>query len=461
MQKKLIAVAIAGLASSGVFAQMNVTISGKIDMAVQNAYGTSSQTQKDALGNSLTGAGSQSGVGQVIANGTSNSTNFGTAAAALSAFTNASNYSAAGSQMSMFSPSTSMVSIKGTEDLGGGMKVDFNVQTDLFSDYGTGQAVPAADTASGGGIFGGAEAWVALTNSSIGQAKFGRMDNILITLAGAMDPWLGKAAGGINNMAVLPFASTQVNNAIQLSSKLGGLAFGYQYAMSENQGSVASTGAVNAPGGGSISTAFVYYKEGPLTVVGGQGVARDYNAATGVKLGAKFVGYALGATYDFGPAKLHTLLQTGKATRANNGVNCVAAGTTTVTTCETTSLIDSRTYLIGVTVPMGAHAFKASYINTDDRRNFDMDASSIGLGYEYSLSKRTTFYARAASVSNKNGAMFAANSAAGAKIVADSQALTGGANLNFGAGGNAINGINTVGSGLRTNAVMTGMMHTF
>jgi hypothetical protein len=79
----------------------------------------------------------------------------------------------------------------------------------------------------------------------------------------------------------------------------------------------------------------------------------------------------LGGTYDFDMAKAHL------AAGINKGV-----GT-----------IDSRDWLIGISVPFGASSVFASYIRKDDRSAANRDASQAAIGYSYAMSKRTNLYA--------------------------------------------------------------------
>ena len=53
----------------------------------------------------------------------------------------------------------------------------------------------------------------------------------------------------------------------------------------------------------------------------------------------------------------------------------------------------SRDYLIGASVPFGSHTFIASFIRKNDRTAANRDANQFGLGYNYTISKRTNIYA--------------------------------------------------------------------
>ena len=119
MQKKLIALAVAGLASSAAFAQSNVTIYGIADIAYVHSSSGSSKTN-----------GVDSG-----------------------------------------GWSSSRLGFKGTEDLGDGMKAVFTLEYGLSPDVNSGVGV----TATGGGN--ARQTWVGLQNS-MGTIKLGRQNSL-------------------------------------------------------------------------------------------------------------------------------------------------------------------------------------------------------------------------------------------------------------------------------------------
>jgi predicted porin len=71
----------------------------------------------------------------------------------------------------------------------------------------------------------------------------------------------------------------------------------------------------------------------------------------------------------------------------------------------------SRDVLFGISVPMGATTWMASYIRKDDRTLLNRDASQIAVGASYALSRRTDFYASLAKIQNRNGAAYTAANA--------------------------------------------------
>jgi predicted porin len=69
-----------------------------------------------------------------------------------------------------------------------------------------------------------------------------------------------------------------------------------------------------------------------------------------------------------------------------------------------TASTDGREVLLGLSAPVGPGKLMFSVMHKDDRTNFNQDASSIGIGYLYNLSKRTGLYSAYGHIWNRNGA---------------------------------------------------------
>src|SRR5690606_37490002 len=67
-----------------------------------------------------------------------------------------------------------------------------------------------------------------------------------------------------------------------------------------------------------------------------------------------------------------------------------------------------RSGMIGVSAPLGKGKIMANYTSIDNRDTDNADSNVIGLGYNYSLSKRTAIIARYVRVSNDHGAQLGA-----------------------------------------------------
>lgn len=268
MQKKIIALAVAGLASTAAFADTNVQIYGILDVGVghsQNSYNQSS----------LSPGGSNP-----IANPSDKFANTGVTG--------------------MFNGgmSPSRIGLKGSEDLGNGLKAVFKLETGVNPQSGSLMNGPGS-LAQNGGIntaagFGGAqvagdssisgqlfnrEAYVGLSSQSWGTVVFGRNNSLLLDAAGAYDPLNGSymfsplgysgvfGGGGFTQDA-------RLDSSVKYNVGFGnGLSLGALYKFGGQQ---AGTSAQSAT---QLSLA---YDNGPLGLVGGYSKNKDaLSVATG------------------------------------------------------------------------------------------------------------------------------------------------------------------------------------
>ena len=114
------------------------------------------------------------------------------------------------------------------------------------------------------------------------------------------------------------------------------------------------------------TSGFVKYASGPLMVSASLAARANGDDAWG-----------LGATYDFGAAKLFLAVAQNSHDEANVRPNDATA-------------VDRKTFDIGVAVPMGAGSIRAKYNNDDVKGG--VKTRNIGLGYWHDLSKRTMVY---------------------------------------------------------------------
>lgn len=360
MQKKIIALAIAGL-SSAAFAQSNVTIYGIFDIGVANYSGISNGTDGTnvARTNGTAGTGSST---QVAGN--------------------------LGYQ--------SRLGFRGNEPLGNGMTASWVAEMNLAAD-GNGAAQQAGTT--GLDITGSRQMLLAL-EGGFGKLTMGRQYTPFFNTVAAVDPFM---ANGIANAGII---HPLVNNTARASSSLrydspnfSGFSFGYLYGMSENYDKIATTT------GGHTMSWNALYGNGPLLVGAAQIHLADLTATSGItgslqnaiaanlpapNLGVALTSTAIGGTYDFGVVKLHV---------ANNRFKSTGLAVN----------LDHNDWLLGLTKVMGANTFKVTYNQANDKSVTNMDANHWGLGYEYAFTKRTSFYTTYAKVSNKNGAKYAVN----------------------------------------------------
>lgn len=349
MQKKLLALAIAGL-SSAAFAQSNVTIYGIVDVGVANYSGISNGTNGSgaALTNGTAGSGSST---QVISGGSANS----------------------------------RLGFRGEEGLGGGMKASWLAEMNLLTD---GNASAQGGGNTGLDTAGARQVFLAL-EGGFGKITGGRVYTPFFSTIAPIDPFGVAGIANVGQMQPIVANVARSGSALMYNSpSFSGATFSYMYGMSENYDRIATTV------GGHSSSWNLLYGNGPLNL----GVSQIHLADVGTNSAlVSAANLGIGATlttlvgaYDFGVVKLHAINTRSKTT--GMAVN-----------------LDHNDWMLGLSKVMGAHTMKLVYNRADDKSVTNMDATQWGLGYEYGLSKRTAAYATYSKISNKNGAHYAVN----------------------------------------------------
>ncbi len=336
MQKKLIALAIAGLASTAAFAQSNVSIYGVAD------------------------------VGGVVTDGETGKTGVAINSGVLS---------------------TSRLGFKGVEDLGNGLKALFTLEYGLTVDGNTTIGAGAGGTSV-------RQQMIGLTGG-FGTVVAGRLQTAGLDFTVAGSALGGSAAlGAINNVNLgsalgvgLINAGSRANNAVAyVSPSFGGATLAVNYTR-EPLG--AENGPNNANANATAVLAALNYANGPITAGAVYGVYSDKDSAAlagvvsaGTVFGALPAGldldkvkeFGLRGGYDFGVAKLQAAYQSQKI-ETNMGDNT------------------DKKWVLSATVPVSAKAaviaeYAQAKINdsTDSNKAYTLAAT-------YSLSKRTTAYA--------------------------------------------------------------------
>ena len=278
----------------------------------------------------------------------------------------------------------SRLGFKGVEDLGGGMKAAFQLETGFCADSAanTSGGTPAAqgNFCTGSNSFMGRQAHGDLTGS-FGALSAGRQYSFDFLNLTTTDPFgTGLAGQTANSNAtattyLVDPGAIRLNNSVQYTTpNMAGFTASAEVSFGETTG--------NWEGGREVGGALTY-ASGPAYV---SLTYYDKNNANGSGTAQK--DYLLGATYDFGVVKVHGLIQ--KVTGSPTGA----------------AAVDWYAYMAGVTVPLGGGNLLASVIEHDDRTSFNRDATQVGIGYMYPLSKRTSVYTAVARVSDKNGAPY-------------------------------------------------------
>ncbi len=292
--------------------------------------------------------------------------------------------------------------IRGTEDLGGGLKANFIFEQGIdISDNSSPQGSIGGGASLGPGAVGGTNsaphsssgsrlfgriATVGLSGA-FGEVRFGRGYNPLFLVQATADPFGAGFVGQVSNIYVNN--SIRNDNAIYYDTprfsgfQLSGV---YQFGESTTNNTTPVAGG-QAKRGNDRYGAGATYANGPIYVGIGYEQRKanfdNYRVRTG----------DVAATYDFGIVKLHALYW---RTRDDNPV--VPVGATPAILASQVTLHESA-YNFGVTVPFGAWTFLGQYGHLNDKSSYNSGlaygnpkVNYYSAGFRYSLSKRTILY---------------------------------------------------------------------
>jgi|APFre7841882630_1041343.scaffolds.fasta_scaffold02718_6 predicted porin len=364
MQKKLIALAVAGLASTAAFAQTNVTIYGIVDYGYTYRF--------DARG----------------------------ADSLINADRHSFNKPNSASQLNGGQQSGNRLGFKGTEDLGNGLKAVFLLEQGFNLDTGT--------QAGGGDQMFNRQAYVGLSGN-FGTAVGGRLYTPHYTFVSGIDPFgagqLGSyrnvfSPSGSTNIGNTSYASLmdplRVDNAIAyISPSFGG--FSVTAAFSNNAGGLPTSATTNSGGADSTNnnaqnnTVYAIlgqYTGGALTAGLNYHII-EMGTAVSQGLNVKNVqNIDFGGTYDFKVVKVAALYSwneidyTSRIQGQKNGT--------------------INNYMLGATVPLGKFSVLGSYIYSDGNKEAGGVAQQLALGGTYAMSKRTNLYSSYAFIDNSD-----------------------------------------------------------
>jgi predicted porin len=275
----------------------------------------------------------------------------------------------------------SQLGFKGTEDLGGGYKSAFLIETGYCADSAIaggltpggpgGETVGSPNFCSGSNNFMGRQARLELAGP-FGAVSAGRQFALGYITMLRTDPFLG-TAGQMNN--IIDPSGFRLNNSVRYATPVvAGFGASVDVAFGEVtgnwKGSRETGGSLDYDLGDAHAHA-IYYK---VDNANGVGTAKQ--------------NIMLAGTYDFGFVRLHGLAQ--KTTGAPTGK----------------ARLNTLAYMLGVSVPIGAGRLQASYVEGDDRTAANKDANQIAIGYLYYLSKSVSMYTAWGRIRNEHGALF-------------------------------------------------------
>lgn len=282
------------------------------------------------------------------------------------------------------SNSTSRLIVRGTEDLGGGLSAGFHLEHGLLLDNGS----PAQATQ-----FWDRRSTVSLVAAQWGEIRAGR--DFVPSYVGwsRYDPFSYVGVASSSNFVSAtpngpiraafgsnPNSTVRSSNAVQwlLPGGLGGLEGGMLVAAGE--------GGTVANGQHKVRGLRIGYVAGPVNLSAAH--TRSENDLTTASGALKDT--ALGASYDFGPARVSLAWRRFEqaAAKQNN-------------------------LMVGAWVPIGSGEVKLSWNRADlsgrvGATTLDAnDSRQIGLGYVHNLSKRSALYATLARIDNQGAATYA------------------------------------------------------
>ena len=267
---------------------------------------------------------------------------------------------------------TSFVGFKGSEDLGGGLKAKFSIESFLRADTG-------ASGRFAGDVFWARAAWVGLSGD-FGTTTLGRTTNQFFVSTLIFNAFTDSFGYSPSIRQVLTPSSVHPqmlawlgdtgwsNSILYASPNVGGFSFNLQTALGEGTSKGRNVGA-NA-----------LYFNGPFAATAAyQRVEQGVSSFTPTIQSAGFnnqTSAQVGASYDFGVVKLM-------------GQYSVVTTTATVGT-------KSKIYGIGASAPLGVGKLLAQYGNAKNDfggTKADLVNKTLTLGYDYFLSKNTDLYA--------------------------------------------------------------------
>jgi predicted porin len=256
---------------------------------------------------------------------------------------------------------TSRFGLKGSEDLGGGLKANFVLEAGYDISTGVANNYTNPFTGATSNAIFGRQSWVGVSGG-FGEIKLGKMwtpyDEVQGSGAGAFNANIFAPANAVW-VSSTTYADRPGNSIYYATPAFSGFSAAGMLSMGENKGANVKAGAI-----GSIN---VQYAGGPFAAA----LAFQQERAGSLAANPNKVKFTqLNASYDLGAAKL--LAAYGNVKNGN---------------------VKSNEYQIGVDVPLGAVTLSTSFASSKTTGNgADVKSNGFGLAAKYSLSKRTFLY---------------------------------------------------------------------
>jgi predicted porin len=292
----------------------------------------------------------------------------------------------------------SKIGFIGNEDLGGGFRAHFMLESQFNADTGAGSASNSNNTPAGNvtptGITFNRKATVSLF-TPVGEARIGRDYTSTFVPATYFDPFFSAGVASATNFQVFYTPTLALPTLVRVSNSAA-----YYIPPTWLPGLYAYAQAAPSERGANFIGVGTGYRKGPLLV--SAAIARTEHPLVGsTGLSPATVGpdntlkvWSLGASYNFNGLKPMGFYHS----------QTFAAFGTTAATTETDRRVDD--WLLGFSWAIGVNDIKFAYMRRNDKGAANNDADQVGLGYAYNLSKRTAVYANFVNIRNHNGAAY-------------------------------------------------------
>ena len=314
--------------------------------------------------------------------------------------------------------------LRGTEDLGNGLRAVFVLESGFDSANGS--------SGQGSRLF-GRQSTLGLASNQWGQVDFGRQTNMASKYFAAVDPF-GAGFSQANGGASFTSANTvrYSNMVLYQTPSISGFNAGVGYSFD-----TALTAAYQSPGNGTPGdntdyptnnnmravTVGLNYSNGPLYLMASYDQLWGPNNLKGGAPASKPKAWLLGGTYDFKVVKLalaygqqrggsfapQSIFGTNQGLIDINGTTVDYSGAGNATSGIIFNQdIGFNSYLVGLTAPIGGAqkvfaSWQMAQPNSSLRdlyANEGKNMNTYSLGYTYDFSKRTNVYAYVSYVSN-------------------------------------------------------------
>jgi predicted porin len=261
--------------------------------------------------------------------------------------------------------SGSRLGFRGNEDLGGGLRGFFTLESGINLDDGT----------NGQNAFWGRQAFVGIGDASIGQISLGRQYGSLYPLTGDFSEFANGVYGpstaviggfggyepvrGSANSATANGGPARVNNSVKFeTASFGGFKAGALWGLGEVAGGTTRN---------RVGDVWARFTSGPIDAMLS---FVDDKAEASSNFHVRTISGA--AAYSFGPAR-------------------VTGGIVSVDDRNTTDA-DGRGWWLGADYRFGPHLVKAQYVENKAENVNVGKTQGLGAGYQFDFSRRTTVY---------------------------------------------------------------------